>query len=79
MEKRLAFGAIFLFGTLAAATGWLASVGYIARWLQAIVPGNIAQVLTIGGHSIQIIGIIGAMLVPDAEANEWQENVYIDE
>lgn len=49
------------------------------QWLRSVIEGNTASVLAIGGHVLQIIGVIGAMLVPDAEQDEPQEEVFMDE
>lgn len=49
------------------------------QWLRSVIEGNTASVLAIGGHVLQIIGVIGAMLVPDAEQDEPQQEVFMDE
>jgi hypothetical protein len=54
--KRLLFGALFFIGTLAAAVGWLFSTKLV--------------MLAIAGHSLQVIGIIGALITPDEVADE---------
>ncbi len=74
MEKRLAFGAVFLLGTLAAAVGWLSTAGVLLFLLQRLRASGITTPLTIAGHALQIIGVIGAMLVPeDAPPGEAEE------
>ena len=79
MEKRLAFGAIFLLGTLVAAVGWLAMSASPIQWLRYLIPGKTANALAIGGHLLQIFGVFGAMLVPDGEVDELQNEVHTDE
>ncbi len=53
--RRLSFGLLFLLGTAAAALGWT----------DLTIVGIRLGFLTIVGHTLQVIGIFGAMLVPD--------------
>ena len=63
-KRRLIFNTIFFIGTLIAAFGWM---GELRDWPVAILSflkfGNIA----IAGHVLQVIGVFGIMLIPDAE------------
>jgi cytochrome c biogenesis protein CcdA len=69
MTRRIAFGLLFIFGTIGATIGWIGSwLGYGQVGWMAIV-----------GHIVQIIGIIGAMLVPDeVEVEDNDERRMID-
>lgn len=49
------------------------------QWLRYLVPGKTANALAIGGHLLQIFGVMGAMLVPDGEVDEVQNEVHTDE
>ncbi|HYM19763.1 MAG TPA: hypothetical protein VEW28_02035 [Candidatus Kapabacteria bacterium] len=56
MGKRLLFGALFFIGTLAAAIGWLFSSKLV--------------MLAVAGHTMQVIGVLGTMLMPDHSKEE---------
>ncbi len=63
MTRRIAFGLVFMFGTIASVKGWINNIGWIA----------------IVGHLVQIIGIIGVMLVPDeVEVDDTDERRMMD-
>jgi hypothetical protein len=63
-KRRLGFNAIFFIGTIIAIFGWM---GELRGWPQASNPflafGNFA----IAGHILQIIGIFGSLITPDAK------------
>ncbi len=62
-KRRLGFNSIFFVGTLFAAFGWM---GELRDWPVAVSEflkfGNVA----IAGHVLQIIGLFGSLLTPDA-------------
>ena len=61
MARRLVFGIFFFLGTVVAIMGWLGGFATLR------FTTKFSRSLAIGGHLVQIVSVIGAMLVPDDE------------
>jgi len=63
-RRRQFFAAVFFFGTMIAAIGW---IGELRDWPMLVIKffkfGNLA----IAGHVLQIVGAFGSLLTPDYE------------
>jgi hypothetical protein len=69
LQRRLLFSLLFVFGTLAAAYGWLAEIQRVPMTVY----------ITVGGHVAQVIGLLGSMMTPDRIEGQLDDRSELEE